>query len=62
MTRINLLLFSNTYFLSELYNFDRAVLAARLGTAPRGSEFYGFNPVPGWRVLILDPYQESMIG
>jgi len=46
----------------ELYNFDRGELARRLGTAPGGKEFYGFSPAEGWRVLVLDAYQEAIIG
>ena len=48
----------------ELYNFDRAELAARLHTAPEPGrvEYYSFAPAPGWRVLVLDPYQDAVIG
>jgi manganese-dependent ADP-ribose/CDP-alcohol diphosphatase len=47
----------------ELYNFSRAELAeGPLNTAPDGVEYYSFHPVPGWRFLILDPYQEAIIG
>lgn len=48
----------------ELYNFNRAELARRLHTAPAPAhkEFYGFAPAAGWRVLVLDAYQESIIG
>ena len=52
-----------------------AQLAKLLDTAPRtvgaggradgkvgGREYYAFVPQLGWRFLILDPYQESIIG
>ena len=41
----------------DLYNFDRQKLARLLGTAPEGREFYSFKPAPGWKVVVLDPYQ-----
>jgi manganese-dependent ADP-ribose/CDP-alcohol diphosphatase len=48
----------------ELYNFDREQLNKLLHTAPgpRNSEFYSVKPAPGWRLLVLDGYQESIIG
>ena len=49
----------------ELYNFDRPTLATLLGTAPEsggGREFYSFVPAQGWRIIVLDPYQESTLG
>ncbi len=48
----------------ELYNFGRKELARRLSTAPPPAhrEFYGFSPAAGWRVLVLDSYQEAIIG
>lgn len=48
----------------ELYNFDRATLAARLGTRPAGRavEFYATAPAAGWRVVVLDAFQEAVIG
>ena len=59
----------------ELYDFSRPQLAKLLDTAPRtvgaggradgkvgGREYYAFVPQLGWRFLILDPYQESIIG
>ena len=48
----------------ELYNFDRAHLGDVLEVAPRPtrSEFHAFSPAPGWRVLALDSFQESVIG
>ena len=46
----------------DLYNFDRETLAARLATRPDGHEFYSIAPAPGWRVVILDAYQESVLG
>ena len=47
----------------DLYNYDRATLAKRLSTAPDGGrEFYSFTPVAGWRVVVLDALQESILG
>lgn len=56
----------------ELYNFSRAELADRLGTAPPvdgcvlgtegGREFYSFLAAPGWRFLVLDAYRDAVIG
>jgi manganese-dependent ADP-ribose/CDP-alcohol diphosphatase len=48
----------------ELYNFSRAELASGpLRTVgPEGVEYYSFRPAPGWRFLVLDPYQEAIIG
>ena len=48
----------------DLYNHPRDVLAAQLATAPPpdGREYYAFEPAAGWRVLVLDAYQESVIG
>jgi manganese-dependent ADP-ribose/CDP-alcohol diphosphatase len=46
----------------ELYNFSREQLRAGLNTAPHGFEYYAFRPHPGWAFLVLDPYQEAIIG
>ena len=48
----------------DLYNFDRPTLARHLRTArgPGGTGYYCFRPVPGWTVLVLDPYEEAIIG
>jgi len=48
----------------ELYNFDRETLARRLGTRPAGRpvEFYASQPAAGWRMLVLDAFQEAVIG
>lgn len=48
----------------DLYNFDRDMLAARLGTRlpNRAVEFYASAPAPGWRVVVLDAFQEAVIG
>jgi len=48
----------------ELYNFDREQCAALLGTRPEGRtrEFYAFAPARGYRVLVLDAFQEAVIG
>ena len=45
----------------ELYNFNRKRCAERLNTAPSGSEFYSMVPAAGFRVIVLDAYQESII-
>ena len=44
------------------YNFNREELRVKLNTAPHGKEFYSFSPHAGWRFLLLDPYQEAIIG
>ena len=48
----------------DLYNFDRPTLARYLRTArgPGGTGYYRFRPVPRWTVLVLDPYEEAIIG
>lgn len=56
----------------ELYNFSRAELASRLGTAPPATgciigpdgdrEYYSFMAAPGWRFLVLDAYRDAVIG
>jgi manganese-dependent ADP-ribose/CDP-alcohol diphosphatase len=48
----------------ELYNFDRARLAQLLNTRPppAARDYYSVRPVPGWRILVLDAYHESVIG
>jgi manganese-dependent ADP-ribose/CDP-alcohol diphosphatase len=48
----------------ELYNFDRDILATKLQTRPNGRtvEFYAFSPVAGWRVVVLDAFQEAVVG
>mmetsp|Transcript_48008 Transcript_48008/g.109007 ORF Transcript_48008/g.109007 Transcript_48008/m.109007 type:complete len:359 (+) Transcript_48008:139-1215(+) len=52
----------------ELYNFNRAQLRERLDTArggghPQGTvrEFYHLRPVKGLRLVVLDPYFDSVI-
>mmetsp|Transcript_61912 Transcript_61912/g.116556 ORF Transcript_61912/g.116556 Transcript_61912/m.116556 type:complete len:443 (+) Transcript_61912:55-1383(+) len=54
----------------ELYNFDRVQLAAKLNTrrsgghpvGSHGKEYYRVQPCKGWRFLVLDPYQDAVIG
>jgi len=48
----------------ELYNYDREQIDALLGTAPTPERrtYYSFSPSPGWRVLVLDSFHESVIG
>jgi manganese-dependent ADP-ribose/CDP-alcohol diphosphatase len=45
----------------DLYNFDRGALDQRLGTAPGGSSYYSFTPHSGWRFIILDSYDISVV-
>ena len=46
----------------ELYNFDRAALAQAPWLRHGDREYYSFAPAPGWRMVILDPYQLALIG
>ena len=46
----------------ELYNFDRASLAEASWLRHGDKEFYSFQPAAGWRMVVLDPYQMSLIG
>jgi len=46
----------------ELYNFDREQLAEAPWLRHGDKEYYGFSPVEGWRVVVLDIYQISLIG
>ena len=46
----------------ELYNFNRAELAAAAWMRHGDKEFYSFAPAAGWRVLVLDAYQIGLIG
>jgi hypothetical protein len=50
-------------FLSR-YNWNRDALAVKLNTRrpPTGKEYYSFVPSRGWRFIILDPFQEAIIG
>jgi len=43
----------------DLYNFPRPQLAAQLHDA---DSYYAFMPHAGWRILVLDTFQESLIG
>lgn len=50
-----------------LYNFPRPELNARLGircndAASPGGSHYSVQPHPGWRVVVLDGYDVSMLG
>jgi len=52
----------------ELYNFDREQLKRRLHTARPGGhtdgaarEYYAVSPCAGWRFLVLDAYQDTVI-
>ena len=46
----------------ELYNFGRAALANAPWLRHGDREFYTFQPADGWRVLVLDSYQEALLG
>eukprot|EP00936_MAST-01D_sp_MAST-1D-sp1_P002434 g2434.t1 len=50
----------------ELYNFSRAELREKLHTAPppHCKEYYAFEPAASarWRFIVLDGYQEAIIG
>eukprot|EP01104_Vermistella_antarctica_P017016 TRINITY_DN5946_c0_g1_i1.p1 TRINITY_DN5946_c0_g1~~TRINITY_DN5946_c0_g1_i1.p1 ORF type:complete len:338 (+),score=37.77 TRINITY_DN5946_c0_g1_i1:258-1271(+) len=48
----------------ELYCFSREELNTHLQTAPapRGLPYYDWSPRPGWRVVMLDPYDISLLG
>jgi len=46
----------------EMYNFNRTQLATATWLRHGDKEFYSFAPAAGWRVVVLDPYQEALIG
>jgi len=46
----------------ELYNFDRVELAQALWLKHGNKEYYSFSPSEGWKVVVLDAYQISLIG
>jgi len=47
----------------ELYNFDRAELRELLNVHYGGAtDYYSFSPYAGWRIVILDAYDISIIG
>jgi hypothetical protein len=46
----------------ELYNFTREELKTIFNTEPEGKPYYSFTPHEGWRFLVLDPYQQAIIG
>ena len=46
----------------ELYNFDRSQLAKASWLQHGNEEYYSFAPAVGWRVVVLDSYQISLIG
>eukprot|EP00579_Thalassiosira_antarctica_P016745 CAMPEP_0201946404 /NCGR_PEP_ID=MMETSP0903-20130614/54402_1 /ASSEMBLY_ACC=CAM_ASM_000552 /TAXON_ID=420261 /ORGANISM="Thalassiosira antarctica, Strain CCMP982" /LENGTH=411 /DNA_ID=CAMNT_0048489503 /DNA_START=38 /DNA_END=1274 /DNA_ORIENTATION=- len=46
----------------ELYNFDRRQLAEAWWLQHGDKEYYSFFPAEGWRVVVLDSYQISLIG
>ena len=46
----------------ELYNFDRQALSRASWLRHGDAEYYSFKPAPGWRFVVLDPYQQALIG
>jgi len=52
----------------ELYNFTREELKNKLQTSRKGGhsnsnkEYYHIKPCKGWRIIVIDPYQISVIG
>ena len=46
----------------ELYNFDRQALAEASWLRHGDKEYYSFAPAAGWRMVVLDPYQQALIG
>ena len=46
----------------ELYNFNREDLANASWLKHGDREYHSFSPVEGWKVIVLDPYQISLIG
>jgi len=44
----------------ELYNFSREELEQLLQIPQRG--YYSVTPVEGWRIVVLDPYDVSILG
>jgi manganese-dependent ADP-ribose/CDP-alcohol diphosphatase len=48
----------------ELYNFNRDDLDSRLGTRSpvTGKEYHVVRPCDGWRLVVLDPYHDAVIG
>ena len=44
----------------DLSNFDRQTLALKLTTGLRG--YHALSPAPGWRVIVLDAFEESVGG
>eukprot|EP00192_Tetraselmis_astigmatica_P013236 CAMPEP_0117671066 /NCGR_PEP_ID=MMETSP0804-20121206/13120_1 /TAXON_ID=1074897 /ORGANISM="Tetraselmis astigmatica, Strain CCMP880" /LENGTH=338 /DNA_ID=CAMNT_0005479471 /DNA_START=250 /DNA_END=1266 /DNA_ORIENTATION=- len=47
-----------------LYNLPRKLLNHRMGIQgpPSGASYYSFTPHPGWRFVVLDSYDISLIG
>ena len=46
----------------ELYNFDRAALADASWLRHGDKEYYSMPLERGWRLVVLDPYQQALIG
>lgn len=46
----------------ELYNFNRKDLSSASWLKDGDREYYSFSPAEGWKVIVLDPYQISLIG
>jgi len=46
-----------------LYNFPRSYLNSVLEIhGPNGGSYYSFSPSPGWRVVVLDTFDVSLLG
>uniref|UniRef100_A0A7S4R3V2 Calcineurin-like phosphoesterase domain-containing protein n=1 Tax=Ditylum brightwellii TaxID=49249 RepID=A0A7S4R3V2_9STRA len=46
----------------ELYNFNRTQLAQAAWLKHGNAEYYSFTPHDNWRIIVLDPYQLSLMG
>jgi len=46
----------------ELYNFNRKYLSSVNWLKHGDREYHSFSPSPGWKVVVLDPYQIALIG
>lgn len=46
----------------EMYNFDRRQLANASWLRHGDKEYYSFRPAEGWRMVVLDSYQISLMG
>eukprot|EP00565_Helicotheca_tamesis_P004562 CAMPEP_0185727700 /NCGR_PEP_ID=MMETSP1171-20130828/3329_1 /TAXON_ID=374046 /ORGANISM="Helicotheca tamensis, Strain CCMP826" /LENGTH=302 /DNA_ID=CAMNT_0028396325 /DNA_START=222 /DNA_END=1127 /DNA_ORIENTATION=+ len=46
----------------ELYNFNRKQLSQASWLQHGNAEYYSFSPHPNWKMIVLDPYQLSLMG